>query len=126
MKQRGLVIGFSGLVLMLLIAASWPVAEARVAQAQPPQPVTPRFAPIVQAEVRHDTSRPLRELVQEFSTQPDQPMSPQAINQVNRQLLGKALDPKFKQELIAQGKDPLTYFQQTDPVIQSVNYAAAL
>ncbi len=130
MKQTGLVVGFIGLVLMLIsvpwLVAQALVAQALVAQAQPPQPTSPGFAPLVQAEVQHDTSRPWRELAQTFSAQPDRPVSPAQIDRVNKMLPPKRLDPKLMAELIAQGKDPLTYFQQIDPVIQSAMFAAAL
>ena len=119
MKQRSLKTGFIGLALLLSGSMSWVVT-----QAQPP--VDPGFAPLVQLEVQHDTSRPLRELAQGLSTQPDRPLSPDWIDRVNKILPARSLDPKLIAELIAQGKDPLTYFHQTDPVIQSVNYPAAL
>lgn len=121
MKRRSLAIGLIGLVMMMLLI----LASLSVAQAQP-QPAFGGLRPIVQAEIRHDTSRPLRDLASEFSANPDRLMSPQQTDQVNRLLLAKALDPKLQQELITQGKDPLTYFQQTDPVIQSAAYPSAL
>ncbi len=124
MKQRGLVVGFNR--LLLLITLPWLVAQALVAQARVVQPVLAGFAPIVQTEVQHDTSRPLRELSSTFPVHPDRSVSPAWLDQVNRMLPAKSLDPKLQQELIAQGKDPLTYFQQIDPVIQSATYAAAL
>jgi hypothetical protein len=79
------------------------------------------FMPLVQFDVQHDTSRPLRELAQ-----PDRSVSPDRIDQVNKILPAKRLDPKLIADLIAQGKDPLTYFQQFDPALQSINYPAVL
>jgi hypothetical protein len=126
MKQRSLVVGIIGFLLISAVSVPWLVAQALVAQAQLPQQTSPGFGPLTQLEVQHDTSRPLRELVQELPAQPDRPLSPAQIDRVNKLLPAKAIDPKLIAELIAQGKDPLTYFQQTDPVIQSVNYPTAL
>jgi hypothetical protein len=125
MKQHRPLIAFAGVTLMFLFVL-WLVTQARAATAQSLQSSPGDLMPIVRAEVRHDTSRPMRDLVQASLAQPDRPVSPQAIDQVNKQLLAKSLDPKFQQELIAQGKDPLTYFQQTDPAIQSAAYPSAL
>jgi hypothetical protein len=131
MKQRSWMVGFIGFLLVLAVSVPWLVAQARmaqtlVAQAPLPQQTSPGLGPLVQLEVQHDTSRPLRELAQDLSAQPDRPLSPDRIDRVNKMLPAKAIDPKLIAELIAQGKDPLTYFQQTDSVIQSVNYPAAL
>ncbi|CAG0926347.1 hypothetical protein TFLX_00020 [Thermoflexales bacterium] len=102
-------LGVLSLVLSLsVLLTAWVAVQARPRE---------QWGPQIRTEVRHDTSPPLRELAQ-VSPQPDRPVAPNRIEQINRLLPAKALNAKLLQELSAQGIDPVTYFQQVDPVIQ--------
>ena len=93
------------------------------AQTQPP---SARLQPIVATDVRHDVSPPLTQLARPRPLAPERFTGPAVINQLNKKLPSRSLDPKLSAEFQAQGLDPMVYFREIDPVIQSPSSPAVM